>query len=436
MPASCLLILAIFIVIFGLIIWEKAPRAYLAILGAALMIVFGAFDIQEAVSFVNWETIGFLWGVFLLIEILVEAGFFNWAALILARQLNYQPVKIFIFFPVLAFFLSGLINSLTVMIFLSIITFQLGKLLKFDPVPVIVTEVVLANIGGAATLVGDPPNVILGTVLGFGFNEFVIHNGPAAVVSAFGALGTSYLLNKKNFPLNDQAQGRAAVEKEFSQSAIKDIYLLRLGLAGLIFMLISLIGRPLLAQWHFPVSISMASLLPAFLILTFGGPRVYGYRFLRRVDAETLIFFIGLFILIGALEKHHIIQTAAQWLTNIFQSKILFLTSLFWGAGIFSAFVDNVPLAMAMASLIKQGLAQSVGVGMGLLVWTVSLAVDLGGNLTPIGASANVVAYSYLQKNAESMNWRRWLTLALVPSLTALVISFGAILLKMNLRFY
>ena len=101
----CLLIIVIFFIILGLLIGERMPRAYLAILGAVLMIVFGVFDIQEAIQFVNWETIGFLWGAFLLIEILVEAGFFNWVALLLAQQLNYRPVKIFIFFPIFAFFL-------------------------------------------------------------------------------------------------------------------------------------------------------------------------------------------------------------------------------------------------------------------------------------------------------------------------------------------
>jgi len=433
---TCLLIIIIFFIILGLLIGEKMPRAYLAVLGAVLMIVFGVFDIQEAIQFVNWETIGFLWGAFLLIEILIEAGFFNWAALLLARQLNYQPVKIFIFFPLFAFFLSAFLNSLTVMIFLSVVTFQLAKLLKFDPAPVIVTEVVLANIGGASTLVGDPPNVILGTGLGFGFNEFVLHNGPAAVVSALAALTVSYFLNRRTLPGRRQQPDEKTIQEIRSQATITDGYLLRLGLTGLAAMLIFLIGRPLLVQGGFPVSISMASLLPAFLILALGGPRVYKHHFMRKVDSETLIFFIGLFVIVGALEKRFIIQATASWLVNAFRTPFLFLSSLFWGVGTISGFVDNVPLAMTMTSLIKQGIGETHQLAAALLVWTVSLGVDLGGNLTPIGASANVVAYGYLQRNAVSINWKRWLQLAFVPSLTALFISYSAILLKMHLRFY
>ncbi len=432
----CLLVVATFIIIFGLIAFEKVPRTYIAIFGAVLMIVFGVFDIQEAVAFVNWETIGFLWGTFLLIEVLVEAGFFNWTALVLARQLDYQPVKIFIFFPILGFFLSGLINSLTVMIFLSVITFQLGKLLRFDPVPVIVTEVILANIGGAATLVGDPPNVILGTVLGFGFNEFVVHNGPVAFLSAAGALVTSYLLNRKDFIKSHQPFDLRLIQESLSRMMIKDVYLLRWGLFGLIFMLILLMGRPFLVQLNLPVSIAAASLLPAFLVLTLGGPKIFRHHFMRRIDSETLIFFLGLFILIGALEKQFIIQAMADWLANFFPTPFLFIGSLFWGSAIFSAFVDNVPLAMAMASLIKSGLGEGMSISAGLLVWTISLATDLGGNLTPIGSSANVVAYAYLQKNRQKINWGRWFILALIPSLVALMISYGAILIKMAVGFY
>ena len=159
------LTLLVFLFIFGLIISEKIPRIYLAIFGAVAVIFLGTFDIQEAINIVNWETIGFLLGVFLLIEILAEGGFFRWISLLVAKRLDYRPRKILIFFPMLAFMLAAFIDSITVMLFLTVITIELARMLKFDPVPVIVSEVVLANIGGAATLVGDPPNVILGTVL-------------------------------------------------------------------------------------------------------------------------------------------------------------------------------------------------------------------------------------------------------------------------------
>lgn len=432
----CFLTFLTFVFIFGLIIWEKIPRMYLAICGAVLVIVLGVFDIREAINTISWETIGFLLGMFLLVEMLVEAGFFRWVALVLARKLNYQPIKILIFFPLLAFGLSAFINSITVMVFLTVVTLELGRLLKFDPVPVVISEVVLSNIGGAATLVGDPPNVILGTVLGFNFNDFLIHNGPIAVLSGLAALGVSFLMNRKAFSHLHPDADLTGIKNIEPRSQIKDKFLLKCGLIGMAAALIFLIGRPLFEKLGIPMYVSTSSLLPAFIILTFGGKRIYKHHFMRRIDAETIMFFIGLFILVGALEKRFIIQMTADFLSSLFKTPFGFVSSTFWGSGIVSAFVDNVPLAMAMAYIIKQSVAAKIIPGAGIMVWATSLGVDLGGNLTPIGASANVVAYSSLEKNEIKVGWGRWLKLALPQGLAALLVSYAGILFKMRLGFF
>lgn len=436
MNLICLLTFLVFIFIFGLLIWEKIPRVYLSIFGAVIVITLGVFNLQEAIAAVSWETIGFLLGMFLLIEILIESGFFRWIALILAKKLNYEPVKILIFFPLLAFILSAFINSITVMVFLTVVTLELSKLLKFDPVPVVISEVVLSNIGGASTLVGDPPNVILGTVLGFNFNDFLIHNAPIAVIAGLAAVGVSYLMNKKDFVKLHPQVDLEGIKNIDPVSQIKDNYLLGIGLVGMGCALIFLFGRPLFDRLGIPIFVSTASLLPAFTILTFGGKRIYKHHFMRKIDAETIMFFIGLFILIGALEKRFIIQTAANFLGSVFKTPIGFISSLFWGSGIISALVDNVPLAMAMTYIIKQSVVSKIVPGTGIMVWATSLGVDLGGNLTPIGASANVVAYSSLEKNGIKIGWGRWLKLALPQGLTALLISYFGILIKMHLKFY
>ncbi len=432
----CFLTFLTFIFIFGLIIWEKIPRMYLAIFGAIFVMVLGVFDIKEAMDFVSWETIGFLLGMFLLIEILIESGFFRWVALSAARILNYEPVKILVFFPLLSFVLSAFINSITVMVFLTVVTFELSQLLKFDPVPVVVSEVVLANIGGAATLVGDPPNVILGTVLGFNFNDFIIHNAPIAILAGLAAVGVNFLMNKKSFTRLHSPAELEGFKNINPRSQIKDTYLLKCGLIGMCVTLIFLIGRPLFDRFGIPIYVSTASLLPAFTILAFGGKRVYKHHFIRRIDAETIMFFIGLFILIGALEKRFIIQMAANYLGSMFKTPTGFVSSIFWGSGIISAFVDNVPLAMAMTYIIKQSVASKIVPGAGIMVWATSLGVDLGGNLTPIGASANVVAYSSLEKSGIRIGWGRWLKLALPQGLVALLVSYIGVLIKMQLKFF
>lgn len=436
MDFVCFLTFLTFIFVFGLIIWEKIPRMYLAIFGAVFVIALGVFDIQEAIDMVNWETIGFLLGMFLLIEILIEAGFFRWVALILAQKLNYQPIKILLFFPLLAFGLSAFINSITVMVFLTVVTIELSRLLKFDPVPVVVSEVVMANIGGAATLVGDPPNVILGTMLGFNFNDFLIHNGPIAIAAGMAALGVSFLMNRREFSKLHPHAKLEEIKNIDPRSQIKDRYLLWCGLIGISSAIIFLVGRPLFDEIGVPIYISTSSLLPAFVILTFGGRRVYKHHFMRRIDSETIMFFIGLFILIGALEKKFIIQMAVNFLGSLFKTPLGFVSSTFWGAGLTSAFVDNVPLAMATVYIIKQSVVNQIVPGAGIMVWATSLGVDLGGNLTPIGASANVVAYSSLEKEGIKIGWGRWLKLALPQGLAALLVSYLGILLKWHLKFF
>jgi len=436
MNSVCLITLISFIVIFGLIIWEKIPRMYLALFGAIFLITIGVFDLKEAINFVSWETIGFLLGMFLLIEILIEAGFFRWVALVLARKLNYEPIKILVFFPLLSFFLSAFINSITVMVFLTVVTVELARLLNFDPVPVVINEVILSNIGGAATLVGDPPNVILGTVLGFGFNDFLIHNGVIAMISALVAIGVSYLMHRKSFSKANSLTHLKEVKDIDPATQIKDIFLLKCGLAGISIALFLLVGKPFLDKIGITLSVSSASLIPALAILTFGGQRVYKHHFMRKIDGETIMFFIGLFIMIGALEKRYIIQMAANYLEVLFETSTGFVSALFWGSGIISAFVDNVPLAMATAYIIKQNVATGMFAGAGILVWATSLGVDLGGNLTPIGASANVVAYSALEKNNIKIGWGRWLKFALPPSLAALLVSYIGILIKLHFKFY
>jgi len=409
---------------------------YLAICGAVLVVALGVFDVQEAINTVSWETIGFLVGMFLLIEILIESGFFRWVALVLARKLNYEPMKILIFFPLLSFGLSAFVNSITVMVFLSVVTVELSRLLKFDPVPVVISEVVLANIGGAATLVGDPPNVILGTVLGFNFNDFIIHNAPIAIAAGMAALGVSFLMHRKGFAKLHPHVELEGIKNIEPRSQIKDWFLLKLGLIGMAVALICLMGRPLFEKFGIPMYVSTSSLLPAFLILTFGGKKVYKHHFMRRIDAETIMFFIGLFIMIGALEKRFIIQMTANFLGDLFKAPVGFVSSIFWGSGIISAFVDNVPLAMAMTFIIKQAVVSKIVSGAGILVWATSLGVDLGGNLTPIGASANVVAYSALEKEGIKIGWGRWIKLALPPGLAALLVSYLGILLKLHFKFY
>jgi Na+/H+ antiporter NhaD/arsenite permease-like protein len=195
---SLVIALAIFIIAYGFIASEKFPRHWIALIGGGALLLFGILSPLEAFTYINWETLGLLAGMFALVAILHEAGFFQWLAMTAVRKVNYHPTYLFVILVVLSAFLAMWMDSITVMMFMAALTIQLCLLLMIDPVPLVIAEVCAANTGGAATLVGDPPNVILGTALGFNFADFITHTGPISAVAAITLLIFFYLVNRKN----------------------------------------------------------------------------------------------------------------------------------------------------------------------------------------------------------------------------------------------
>jgi Na+/H+ antiporter NhaD/arsenite permease-like protein len=340
-----------------------------------------------------------------------------------------------IVFPLLAGLLSAFVDSITVMLFLAALTIEIAKILKIDPVPLVVGEVVIANIGGSSTLVGDPPNVILGTQLGFGFNDFAINNGPIAIVATLFAVGVLFLMQRKNVAPSD-AIDTSKLSAIRPERTITNKWLLRLGLGALFAAVALLITHEYIQQvWHIPITVPLAALIPAFFLLLIGGQETEGT--LKKVDYDVLLFFIGLFVIVGGLEKTGVIGMFANGLVSFAagnNAALMFL--LLWGSGFASGVIDNVPFALTMSYVIKDMSVVPSILATSLMVWTVSLGTDIGGNLTPIGASANVVAYNSLEKHGTRMGWVRWIKIAAPPTLVALVLCNLLLYVKYLVGFY
>jgi Na+/H+ antiporter NhaD/arsenite permease-like protein len=413
---------------------EKIPRTTVAISGALLLLIFGVMDLKEAVGFINWETIGLLFGMFCIVAALSESGFFTFLALVAARRLNYDPVRILVVFPIVTGVLACFMDSITVMLFFASLTFELARLLKVDPVPLVVAEVCLANTGGSATLVGDPPNVILGTMLGYNFNDFVVHTGPVALAAGAASVLYFYLQFRKRMRAGGQVD-RQELERLEPTQAIVDRKLMNYGLVAFAVAIALLIVHPFLEHAGIPLTVPLAALLPAFGMLILGGRRTEGV--LHKVEYEVLLFFMGLFIVVGGLEKTGVIRYLAEGVAKTFEgNSVGLITALVWGSGVTSGVVDNVPFALTMAYVIKEIAATSGTLALSMMVWAVALGTDIGGNFTPIGASANVVAYHSLEKKGVTIGWLRWIRLALPCTVVALIISTLLLIAKNAVRFY
>lgn len=420
------LAVAIFAVTYAGIAAEKVPRHIIGLFGALCLMLTGVLDLNKAITYVNWDTIGLLLGMFVLMAVLADAGFFQYLATWIAAKLNYNPAAVIVVFPVLAASLAAFMDSITVVLFLSVLSLDLCKLLGVNPVPLVIAEVCAANIGGAATLVGDPPNVILGTMLGFTFADFVKGTGPVALLCLALTVAWFKLVTLKEYP---SRQGKT-LGFEASQ-VINDRRMLLLGLGGLataVFLLITY--RYIDARLKAGISPAVASLIPALTVLILGGETTR--ETFNKIDGESLLFFIALFMVIGGLEETGIVGYIGTALKNAVGSSIPILVStLAWGSGLLSGVVDNVPLAVTMGYLVRYLATQQGRHLLPWLTWAVALGVDIGGNLTPIGASANVVGYSTLEKRGYKVGWKQWLLYAAPPTLlclavTSLIISLRA----------
>jgi len=424
-----LIAIVIFILTYLAIATEKVNRTVVAFIGALLMVLFNIFNVTEAVGFIDWDTIGLLFGMFIIVAALSDVGFFTFSALVLARRLKYSPIKIFIFFPIMTAFLSAFMDSVTVMVFFAALTYEICKILKMDAAPLVVTEAMLANIGGSATMVGDPPNVILGLKLGYYFNDFLVNNAPISVAAGAFTLFYCYMVNRKSIISIQKAPEHGQVEMDPSE-AIEDRRLFKISLAAMGTAILFLIIHNQVERYvHVPLTAPLATMVPAFIMLAVMGKKAQ--KIISKVNYEVILFFMGLFMVVGGLEHTGVIGTAANYITNLFRDNHLgFLSTLLWGPGIISGVVDNVPLALSMSYILENIIKFAGFPALSIMVWATSLGLDIGGNFSPIGASANVVAYATMENRGQTIGWGRWLKLSIPATLIALAVSNIGIFIK------
>ena len=423
--------LVVFIATYAGIMSNRIHRTIVAIAGASVMVALvfpPAESLGLALRYENWETLGLIFGMFTMVTGLRESGFFRWIGLLAVEKTNYNPVYLFLIFPFLSGFLSMFLDSITVMLFMATLSIEVGTLIGLNPIPLIIVEICAANIGGSATMVGDPPNVIIGTTLGYSFMDFVVNTGPAAWISWVVTMIFFYSLYRKDLR-KSKAEVKTRLDKNELKlvkpsEAIVDPWLFKVGVADLG------IAVALLVTHHITgLTVAQIGVVAASIILVFGGnPIKKTPQFLEKIDWLTLIFFGCLFIVVGGIEYTGIIEQVAQGIGQIAGNNMaVALSVILWMSAFLSSVVDNVPFAATMAPLIKD-LSMITGLELNPIAWSLSLGADIGGNGTPIGASANVVGVAVAEKNKYPISWRAYCKVA-YPSMIISVAVCGAVLL-------
>ncbi len=346
---------------------------------------------------INWETILFIFGMMVMVEGMARVGFFRWLCMRIARLVNYQVIPLFITFMVLSTVLAMFIDSITVILFLAAVTIELSQLLKFNPVPMILSEIFCANLGGSATMCGDPPNIIIGTSLGYSFMDFVTNTGVIAGVCLIAVLVYFYLIFRKEL--------RAGASKSVDYSSLPSPESTITDKKGFAVSCVIFAVAIVLLVTHAQTGLTVSTIGCIVAIATLVTSWKYAILLLRKVDYKTLLFFIGLFVVIGGLEQTGILEVMAAFIGKISGGNVMVMIAIIiWLSAVASAFVDNIPFATTMIPIIKS-LSAAYGVDLSMLAWTLAMGTDIGGSATPIGASANVVGIATASREGYVIKW-------------------------------
>ncbi|GAB6157619.1 ArsB/NhaD family transporter [Desulfotomaculum varum] len=406
---------AVFLISYAIIISEKIHRTVVALFGAMLLIIAGVLHQEEAVKAIDFNTIGLLVGMMIIVGITRRSGVFEYLAVKAAKQSKGEPLAIMVALSLITAVLSALLDNVTTVLLIVPVTFSIARALEINPMPILMAEVLASNIGGTATLIGDPPNIMIGSAVGLGFMDFVVNLTPIVIVVMVVTIYILKWIYRKQFVVREELKQNIMAMNENDE--IKDPVLLKKAL----FVLAVTIGGFLLHQYVHLESATIALFGAALLLLL---TREEPEHALEAVEWPVIFFFAGLFILVGGLEKVGVIEWIAQKALELTGGEMLTTGMLIlWLSAIASAFVDNIPFVATMIPLI-QDMGRLGGItNLDPLWWSLSLGACLGGNGTIIGASANVVVAGMAEKQGIRFTFLGFMKVAFPLMLVSIILS-------------
>lgn len=413
LSSNAYLALTVFLFVYAVIISEKVHRTKIALLGAVGTILLKVMSQEEAVKAIDFNTLGLLIAMMIIVAITRQTGIFQFMAVRSAKAVHGKPVQIMIVFFAFTAVASAFLDNVTTVLLLTSITFAITDILEINPIPFLISEVLASNLGGTATLIGDPPNIMIGGATGLTFNDFALNLTLPVTISSIVTCWLLYLIYRKDLVVTPEKQASVMTLNEYdflSKPGLlrKSVFVLALTMVG--FVAHGVLGFE-------SATIAMAG--AAILLLVSG---MEPEEVCREVEWPTIFFFIGLFILVGSLDITGIIRLVAEWGLGLTGGDIVAMNFLIlWLSAIASAFIDNIPFVATMIPLIK-AVAQIGNVDVTSMWWTLSLGACLGGNGTIIGASANVVVASIAAAHGRPITFAYYFKICFPLMLVSIVI--------------
>ena len=409
---------------------EKIPKVTIALLGAAV-VVFSGLVSQEKIAetglnefyfinFVDFNVIFLLVSMMIIVNITTRCGVFKWMAIELLKMTKGKPLMVLITLAFLTAILSAFLDNVTTVILIMPVTFVVAKQLDLNPVPLLITEIFASNIGGTATLIGDPPNIIIGSVAGFSFMDFIRELTIICLIIMIAVVAFLYLCFRKQLITTEEKM--ASIQDIDNSKTITDYALLKRSMIVLGLVILGFLTHDIT---H--IATCIIAFIGASILLLFENPE----ETFKEVEWNTIFFFIGLFIIIGGFEAAGGIKLMANWLLDITQgSKEIASYVILWGSGILSGIIDNIPYTATMAPMIHEIELEKGRDFVLPLWWSLSLGACLGGNLTIIGAAANVIVSENAAKHGHVIKFMEFLKYGCVVVFISLTLSTGFIFVR------
>jgi len=418
----------VFVIAYFFIATELIDKTIASLFGGAVVMILHLAPFEELLGKIDLSVIGLLVGMMVVMDVFARTGVFEWLALTIAKRSKGSGMLITAEFLLVTAVLSALLDNVTTVILIAPITILIAQILEIPAVPILILEAVFSNIGGTATLIGDPPNIVIGIQTGLTFNQFIYHMAPVCIVIALITLGVVYLLLRKTLVASPITIARLMKAKP--GRAIVDPVMLKRALPVFI-----LIMAAFFTSRFFKLDPGLIAMTGATLMVFVC--RIRLHQVLERVEWDTIMFFIGLFVMIGALEINGLFKLLGNAIVHYTNGSLVLTTMvILWVSAIVSAIVNNIPLVIAMIPLIKTMVpvfAQSMGISGNHeaimaqieypLYWGLALGVCLGGNGTIIGASANVVVTQVARRNKYKLSFWDFTKYGFPLMLLSLIIS-------------